>query len=696
MSMRPRYPLTLTAAIFWMVFVLLIYYWIHKPLTVTSGRALAGAFLDIASALLMTTIAAGLGRTLLHWFHPQWPIALSTGEHIGGEALLGLGLLANLILFAGLLWLHALSVGLLLLVLTLLTYRALFSWLQDVWQLAQGLRELQTWDRALAMFIGFHLALSLVMALAPPTKFDSLTYHLVGPKHWLAEGRFVSLPGNHFFGFPQLINTLFAGQMALWFGRLTGAAMLHWVFGLLTLIAVGSYGAHRFSLRIGLLAVAILLSATSFWLEFALPYVDLPPVGFVFVAYLALEQWLAAQPAEGRAGQRWLVIAGIGIGLAMSVKYPLVGVGVAAGLYILVYSPRPQLLQNGFVLVGVAALVLAPWLVRNWAFYDNPVYPYGPLTGEWDQYHRQWYASIHDSMLFKTAWLWFTAPLSSTFLGFDGSGGYAATLGPLFLLLLPMLLITWRGLAPEPKRHIKEMAVFATGVAAMWLFMAAISIYGSQTRLWYAMFPMLALIAALALDSLRLLPAKPLNFHFVMSAMVALVLVLATVDNLRGTPSERGRIEGTTLLGHFLYTQSLDYLLGVIDTDEYLDHNLGWHIVAMREVNKLPDNAQIVFFWETKSLYCDEPRLTCLEDPILVRWWQQRRTIGTGSAKEIVERWHNDGITHILVWEKGREFEFDNNERFTEADKAEWARIPPLLQVVWQQDGEYTLYRLGS
>jgi hypothetical protein len=112
-------------------------------------------------------------------------------------------------------------------------------------------------------------------------------------------------------------------------------------------------------------------------------------------------------------------------------------------------------------------------------------------------------------------------------------------------------------------------------------------------------------------------------------------------------------------------------------------------------VNKLPDGARVLFLWETRSLYCDEPRITCEEDTVLYRWWHDRRTVGDGSAEAIVDDWRAKGITHMLVWNTGRDFEFDNNNPLiTQADKAEWAKVPPLLEVVWPDDDEYTLYAL--
>jgi hypothetical protein len=677
-----------------MVAVLLVYYWIHKPITPVFGRAIGGASLDILSAVIMALAGAGLGRTILPRIYPKWATALSSGERLSGEVLFGLGILSVLILLVGLVYLHAISIGLLLLVIIVGSYRVIWEWLLEFKAFILRVFSVKRWDRVLLGFIVINLGMALVMALAPPSKFDALVYHLVGPKHWVNEGRFVKLSGSHFFGFLQFIHTLYAGQMALLFGRLTGAAALHWLIGFASLMAVGSYGSRRFSRHVGILAVVVMLTATSIFLEFGWPYVDLPPIGFGMLAYIGLEQWRFAQEEDQQDKLRWLVLASTFVGFTMSVKYPLIGVGVAAGVYVLVYSQRSQIIRNGLILVGVATIVIAPWLIRTWVFYDNPVYPYGPVTGEWDALSNEWYSSPSDSMLNQIAWLWASLPLSSTFLGIEGVSGFDATIGPLFVLLIPMLLITWSALESEKRQFLKSLMVFGGTIGIVWLVLAAITQFGAQTRLWYAMFPIFALLAAMGLDSLKLLPKKPLDFRFVLSAIVGLVLVFTLVDHVRGVRSDNNYLEGTTRTSHFLEKGALQYLLGVIDEDRYLEDALGWYIVAMRETNKLPDDSQILFLWETRSLYCDEPRITCLEDTIILRWWHDRRAIGDGSAADILDDWKDQGATHILIYEDGREFEFDGQERFTDADKEEIEALRMLLEVVWEGEDIYTLYKI--
>ncbi len=695
METPPPVPRTsvrvIAGTLFWLLLAMFLYYWVHKPVTPVFIKTFGGAIYDLLTVSLLVIVGAGLGRTLIRHIVPTYPTILSQPEQLAGEALFGLGVLSILIFAVGLIWLHAISVMLVLGVIAFFTRENIGGWFYHVYLWLDSSRPQNRLDRWLLVFIIFSLVLGLIMALAPPTKFDSLTYHLVGPKLWVENGHFESLPGNHFFGFPQLIHTLFSAEMALTFGRLTGGAVIQWVFGVLSLMAVGGYGWRRFSPRVGILAVAILLAAPSIWLQLSWPYVDLPPIGFAMLMFIALEQW-----REHDFETRWLILAAVFIGFAMSVKYPLVCLGVAAGFYILLYGKKSGWLRDGLVLVGVASLVLAPWLLRNLFFYDNPFYPFGLTSGEWDSLANEWYTNSEMALIRDLPGFYWGTPVLSTVFGIEGAGGFAATIGPFFLLMIPLLLLSWKKLDPTWRQSIKGMTVIIASIFVFWMASAATSVYGAQTRLWYAMFPMLALIAAIGFDGLRHLPTKPVDLRFVIQALVILIFTFTAVDYVRGVRPENDRIEGTTLVSHFLDSHALDYLTGVMSKNEYLDENLGWHIEAIRHVNKLPDDSKVLFLWETRSLYCDEPRIECVEDWILLRWWHDRRTVDSpfATAEAILDAWRERGITHVLVWETGRDFEFDDNRKITPDDETEWAKIPPLLEMVWQGEDEYSLYSL--
>ncbi|MBZ0309092.1 MAG: glycosyltransferase family 39 protein, partial [Anaerolineae bacterium] len=230
--------------------------------------------------------------------------------------------LSVLIFLVGLVNLSLFSMLALFIVLAAALRGKLFSW-AAAWQ---HLKWDFSWGKGLVFFILVNLAMAFLMVMLPPTQFDSLTYHLVGPKLWVQEGRFTALQGSHFFGFPQYVNTLYAGHIALLMGRIVGTGVIHTLFGILTLMAVGGYGARRFNKFVGLMAVAILLSATSLWLELTWPYVDLVGIGTAMLTLAMLERWKETRQ------QNYLILAGIFAGLALSSKYNAGMVGFAGGL----------------------------------------------------------------------------------------------------------------------------------------------------------------------------------------------------------------------------------------------------------------------------------------------------------------------------------------------------------------------------
>lgn len=698
MRNRRGYSIALIIALTWITVLYTFFFGTHPPIipsipewtiSFDVGDIAASIFnrlLDVLTAALIAVTSAGVGRAILQRVHPAWQSSISRWEQIAGEVLLGLGLLSVLIFLVGIVWLNAVSVLLLLVGLAVLARRAIASLVADIRQRQWKLPTI--WDKSLAGFIIVHLLMALIMALTPPTTFDSLTYHLLGPELSIQDGRFSALPDNHFFGFPQQVQTLYAGQMALRTEvadtsevRLSSATIIHWLFGAASLLALFGYGLRRFNLRIALLAVAFLLTATTLWSEFSWAYNDLPPIGYGMMAFVAFEFWQQARPGEddslANSKERWLVVAALYVGLAMSIKYTLLALGVAGGVYIMVFSDKQRLIsvvKPSAIFVGVASLTLAPWLIRNFIFYDNPVYPFGPYTADWDALKAEWYVNNEASLFNQAPMQWLFLPLAALILGTEGTE-YQTSITPAFWVLIPMLLFTWRTLPSEWKLSIKRMGVLVGGVYVFWMFASYQSVYGAQTRLYFVMFPLLALIAAVALDSLKVLPHKPFNFNFMVNVAVAILMVLTLNNHFWGSEDDK----------HFLHSQALPTVLGLTSNDTYLDENYGIAYDVMQRINQLPEGSTVVFFWETRSLYCDEQRITCLEDTVLYRWWHDRRTIGEGSAEAILSHYREQEVDYILVLNLGRLIEFEYSHFHTGQDKQEWQRFEDLLELEFSE-----------
>jgi hypothetical protein len=678
-----------------------IYFWVHKAMTPPLVRALGGALLDSASAVVLVSLGGGMGRKCFAWLIPAWSEAFSRPERLAGEALAGLGLVSLLMFGVGLVSLSMVAMGLLIVLCGTLAWREWAAWGIDLFAWVRQYDFPDRWSVGLAGFILLSLWMAWMMAVTPPSTFDALTYQLLGPQLAVEAGRFQAFEGNHFFAFPQTLNTLFAGQMALLNGRLTGAAILHGLVGVLWLMAIGGYGTRRFSPFVGRLAPAILLSASSIWLQFTWAYVDLWTGACGMMTWIALEEWRTA--VDGRMRQRWAIVAGIFVGLAMSAKYNALLLGLLVGLYLIVVGWRDRItwgdLGRDVLLYGVtASVVLLPWLARNAVFYGNPIYPFGPATSEWDSLLNDWYNAADRAPLREYPALTLPILISPTFLGVEGGAIWSATIGPLFLLLIPLLAMVWGYFEADWRRSLLALLGLVTAYHGVWLLMTAVSVYGGQTRFVFPMFGWLAILAAAALQGFQAYPTQPLNLAWMLRTLVALALgltLLNHVANMRPREGDQG-LQGTTTNSHFAQSRALEYWMGMLDEQAYLDEQLGWTNTAMQQVNALPSGAQVQFLWETRSLYCDERRITCHEDEILAGWWHDRRSIGDGSAEAILQAWQGRGITHVLLWEDGRQFEFEENPRLTAQDQAELERLRGLLTLAWEGGDSYYLYALPT
>ena len=326
-------------ALLWVTLVLAAYYWAHKPLTPALARTLGGAALDVVSAAALVALGGGVGRALLRRVDVSF---WSVPERLAAQALIGLGALALLMLAVGIVWLHPLGVAALLIALTVGARRDVRAWGREFAAWVRTARVEGAWARGLAVYVLGMVALALPLALLPPTKWDVLTYHLVGPQRYLAHGRIYAVPHNHFLGFPQLLEMLYTAQLALT-GQLSGAAVLHGSVGVLALMAAGGYAARRGGQVAGWLAAALLLSAPSIWWELTFAYVDLLPIAVAVLALGALER--SAEVEDGRAP---IALAGALTGLALGTKYSALWLALALGLLVLVLGGAARRLAGGF------------------------------------------------------------------------------------------------------------------------------------------------------------------------------------------------------------------------------------------------------------------------------------------------------------------------------------------------------------
>jgi len=667
--------------IVWVIGLLAAYYQVHlHELTrsLSALLALPGLLVELAAAVpaalmrgapdlltvaLLMLSAGAIGRLMLRRLDLT---PLSAAERAAFAPLVGLGLLSTVALLLGLVGLFQplilwAVVGLALII----GLRDAGRWLRDLGAALRDLRPRSGWGWLLAILAGVLLLLALLMALAPPTAWDGLTYHLVAPQRYLEQGRITGHADNPYLGFSQLVETLYGVAFGL-FGRDTSAAVLHGGFGLLGLLAVmglvqRSAGTRRATLS-AWLAAAILLSAFSLWWQFGIPYVDLAVMAYSALVLSALTIWRRTQ----RPG--WLIAVGVVCGLLLSTKYTSGALLIAVLVLLLIRAPR-HFIQNA-LLVGVpAVIVFAPWMLRGLLLYQNPVYPFVFGGLEWDAVRTTALSTAGQGIFTRgEGWHLPLLPVTATLFGVHKATEYDFSAG-IWLLTAPLLLpLAWRHLSAEARTLARDAALLLVPLLLFWIGMAIISRVGAQVRLVMMALPIAAVAGSLALMGLR---STYRDVRWLLTGAFTLTLVLT----------------GLLALDEVHRSDALDYHRSG-DRTTYLATQLGVHYAAMQQLATLPAGSHIRTLWDPLGYTCP-PHLTCNADLLFDHW---ARPLKNGSTPAEIFQWWRQTDDYILVFDAGYAAWLASDPHFATENALFPQHHPDWLRPIWTDDIAYTLY----
>ncbi len=633
------------------------YYVFHKPIDLGLLFTFGGVVLDLATLGLVAVVAGGLGRRALTSFD-----GISRVERVALECGLGLGLISTIMLILGMVGLLTpLVLWGIIVILGVIGLKGMRGWLADCWSLAREIRPATSWARFLALFLFLSLTTALLLALAPPTAWDSLMYHLVGPKDYLADGRILAHTENHYLGFPEGVEILFTLTMGL-LGRDT--VPVHFLFGVLALLAAGGITRRYADEEAGWLAMVLLMSSYSIWLLFGWAYVDLGVMAYALLALIAITRWRETQ------SEKWLLLAGVFAGLLLGVKYTSGLMLIAMGVYALYHAPR-RILRNGLIM-GIAALVIfLPWMIRGFLLYENPIYPFlfGGLN--WDPMRDATFQVSDGLLATADAWQLIILPIAATIFGAEKGPGFSFTLGP-WLLTAPLLvLVGWRWLDDRARSLAASCLILIGVMLIFWIILSAKYTLGMAPRQVAALVALSSVAGALGFHSLSRWPRKPFDLYFIARGILAFTLILGMVEMLQTTVRSR----------------AIPYFFTTISRDAYLDGEIGLYMGAMRELEKLPADSSVQLLWEPRGYYCP---LACTADVLTDRWTYPIRNGVEPDA--IFSNWQGEGIDYLLVFDLGYNFYTYDDTRFAAENKLFPEALEQWMTPVWTDNFAYTLY----
>jgi hypothetical protein len=269
-------------------------------------------------------------------------------------------------------------------------------------------------DRRWWLLLAPFLILYLSVAMAPEISFDGSRYHLGLVARYLRENGFHAIHDNFYAALPAGVEMIYLFAFA--FGRHSAAATLH--FGLLLALAwqIYAWAQRAGSPLAGVCASALVFLSPIVGVDGTSAYNDVAVAAIAFTLFHALWLW-RDQPST-----RLLAAIGLLAGFAFAAKYTAaLAVPYAAG-WVMWHSRRR--LRDVAIVAGCAALVFAPWLLKNWLWYGNPFAPF----------FNHWFPNPYVTVSFEQEY-------RSQLMHWNGADG---VVGPIFLLApLGLLAARW-------------------------------------------------------------------------------------------------------------------------------------------------------------------------------------------------------------------------------------------------------------
>jgi hypothetical protein len=576
--------------------------------------------LSLGAALALLLVLVGAGRLLRERLVAEaaerpaawrWPV----------DASLGAALLSTVLLAAGTLGvMHRPVVVALTVALALLARRGVRATAAELAGLARAAWGAPPVERVAALAATAVVVLLALGALAPPTEWDSLMYHLRIPAWLLDQGRLATPPDSFHVALVGAWHFTTLPLLAL--GFVDGPALLH-VASLALVLA----GIHALAARCGLtarwgwLAVAIVLGSGVFALSAITARIGVAMTLAAVAAHLAL--------LEVRAGGngRDLALAAILAGFAVAVK-------PQAGAYALALVPLGLLaarsVPRALAGAGIAFAVAVPWYAKNQVLVGAPLYPKGAPG-----WFEPWLAEVFGTRVrpptLDTSILEALPDARDPFdlldaffdpagLSIEGEGAFYAP-SPALLLLPLLLLLGWR-----TRRS-------ALGLAFVGLaYLAILIIPFQRINLRYLLPAVPALAVATVAGIERLVAVAPAALR---RSLVVVVVLLALLP-LPGVLRARFLGGGAVLLRHAAGLASAQ--------DVWRRHPEGTGRAfgpVIANVHRLvPPDGKVLMLWEARGFPIEREVLV---DVMLSNW----SFLAQSPALEGCLA--GTGITHILA-----------------------------------------------
>jgi hypothetical protein len=279
-------------------------------------------------------------------------------------------------------------------------------------------------------------------AMAPEQSPDGSSYHLGAVSQYYRAHGFLPVDSNMYAALSQGLELLFLHAWA--FGRHSSAALVHCAFLLTLPLLLLRFGQRAGQPAAGAAAGLFVFFSPVVMIDGSSAYNDIAVACVIFAVFYLCE--LEAPPA----------LVGVLAGFCYAIKYT----ACLAVVYALARYVWRRHWRGAVILAACAAILILPWMGRNWIYYGNP---FSPLLNAWfpnPSVHVSFEQDYTQEMRHYAGVDSYTQ--LPRLLTIDG-GPLGGLLGPLFLLT-PLALLGLR--KPTSRRALGAALLLALPYAA--------------------------------------------------------------------------------------------------------------------------------------------------------------------------------------------------------------------------------------
>lgn len=469
----------------------------------------------------------------------------------------------------------------------------------------------------LAAFLFLFAALNFIISFSPPWHYDVAAYHLAVSKIYIREHQIIYLPYIFFSNLPPLVDSISLMGLLLHSGILSN--LFGYSLGIAFLLAIYSFCRRFFNRMVAMLASLIFYSMPMVIGLSSTAHVDVQFALFIFLSFYGLFLYFNTENYKNLA----LCAIFAGFGVVSKIFGAVAASGILLLLAIHTFHGLAKKKFNYKTALGIlmifcfiAAAVALPWLLKNYFYTGNPLWPafnevfHGKY---WDRGHQE--DLSHMINIRQTSLInYLRLPLDiHTQAGKDiGNIDEDEGIGPYFLAFLPLYFFLRR-----KNRIIDIFFIMLLVYITMWFFLSYF------LRYLIFIMPMVAIISGYVIAEL----AK----NKYLSKILKILLVLTFSFNF--------------LIWFGSNAKEIPVAIGLESKNDFYLKYPGPIYRASQFINSnLPENSKILLFRDNRGLFLDRDYVW--GDPLLQLYIDYSQF---ENEDDFYEKLKSIGVTHILV-----------------------------------------------